>query len=225
MENFDINKAKIVTEHYALCNKLKTLIRTGWKDWALDSERLESVAEHIYGTQQLAILMAKVYEYDIDIEKVSLMLALHETEEIFIGDLTQFQISKEEKRKLGKKAVHDFFQSILNSDEIEALIDEFEERKTKEAIFAFQCDKLECDLQAKIYDEQGCMRYTKDGKIDMKYQQNNSTFDNKTVKSLLESNMTWSEMWLEFGTQMYNYDPNFKNVSNYAKKHKITSNK
>ena len=69
------------------------------------------------------------------------------------------------------------------------------------------------------------MRYTKDGKIDMKYQQNNSTFDNKTVKSLLESNMTWSEMWLEFGTQMYNYDPNFKNVSNYAKKHKITSNK
>ena len=80
MENFDINKAKIVTEHYALCNKLKTLIRTGWKDWALDSERLESVAEHIYGTQQLAILMAKVYEYDIDIEKVSLMLALHETE-------------------------------------------------------------------------------------------------------------------------------------------------
>ena len=225
MDKIDINKEKLVIEHYVLAHRLKNLIRTGWKNWNLNSERLESVAEHIYGTQQLAILMAKVYEYDIDIEKVSLMLALHETEEIFIGDLTQFQISKEEKRKLGKKAVHDFFQSILNSDEIEALIDEFEERKTKEAIFAFQCDKLECDLQAKIYDEQGCMRYTKDGKIDMKYQQNNSTFDNKTVKSLLESNMTWSEMWLEFGTQMYNYDPNFKNVSNYAKKHKITSNK
>ena len=46
-----------VLGYYVLCNKLKDLIRTGWKNWNVDRDRIESVAEHIYGTQQLAIAM------------------------------------------------------------------------------------------------------------------------------------------------------------------------
>ena len=38
--------------------------------------------------------------YRIDIYKVILMLAIHELEEIYIGDLTLFQISKEEKENI-----------------------------------------------------------------------------------------------------------------------------
>ena len=41
----------------------------------------------------LAIAMKSEYQYDIDIEKVILMLAVHELEEIVIGDLTLFQIT------------------------------------------------------------------------------------------------------------------------------------
>ena len=222
MDKIDINKEKLVIEHYVLAHRLKNLIRTGWKNWNLNSERLESVAEHIYGTQQLAILMAKTYEYDIDLEKVILMLALHETEEIFIGDLTEFEITNEEKSRLGQKAVHDFFKNILNGKEIENLINEFDERKTKEAIFAFQCDKLECDLQAKLYDEEGKMRYDKNGKIDMAYQKNNLTINGKQVNLLLNSNMSWSEIWLESNIKKYNYDINFKKVSTYARNHEIS---
>ena len=33
--------------------------------------------------------------------------------------------------------------------------------------------------------------------------------------------MSWSQMWLTFGQNSYNYDKNFMNVSNYAIKHNI----
>jgi len=39
-----MNSAKNVIEFYTLCNSLKDTIRTGWKDWNVKRERLESVA-------------------------------------------------------------------------------------------------------------------------------------------------------------------------------------
>ena len=44
-----MSKAKNVIRYYVLCNKLKDVIRTGWKDWNVKRDRVESVAEHIYG--------------------------------------------------------------------------------------------------------------------------------------------------------------------------------
>ena len=60
---------------------------------------MERVAEHIFGVQMLSIAMKSEYRYDVDIMKVIFMLAIHEIGETAIGDLTQFQISKEEKEK------------------------------------------------------------------------------------------------------------------------------
>ena len=40
---------------YKLCNKLKDTIRKGPVTWNVKRERIESVAEHVYGTQMLAI--------------------------------------------------------------------------------------------------------------------------------------------------------------------------
>ena len=53
------------------------------------------------------------------------------------------------------------------------------------------CDKLECDLQCKLYDEEGC--------VDLNDQEDNETAANSHVKALLESEKTWSGMWLKFG--------------------------
>ena len=69
-------KAKTVVGFYVLCQKLKNTIRSGWKAWNVKSKRLESVAEHVYGAQQLAIAMWSQYNYDVDIYKVIMMLAL-----------------------------------------------------------------------------------------------------------------------------------------------------
>lgn len=208
-----MTKEENVVNYYVICNKLKNIIRTGWKDWNVKRERLESVAEHIFGTQMLAIAMKSEYQYDVDIMKIIFMLAIHELGETIIGDLTQFQISKEEKIKIEHDAVKEILSNLLEKKQIEELFLEFDSHKTKEAIFAYQCDKLECDLQSKLYDEEGC--------VDLNHQESNKTMDNKLVKQLLQEGNSWSEMWLKFGQSIYPYDDNFIAVSNYALNNKI----
>ena len=208
-----MSKAKKVIDYYVLCNKLKDVVRTGWKDWKVNRERVESIAEHIFGVQMLAIAIKSEYKRDIDISKVIFMLAVHELEEIFIGDLTQFQISREEKKKIGAEAVRKVLAGLLDKEQIASLIDEFDARETEEAKVAYFCDKLECDLQCKLYDEEGC--------VDLHSQEGNTTLNNSLVQELLSKGGSWSEMWLEFGQRKYNYDEDFMEVSNYAKTHKI----
>lgn len=209
-----MEKEKNVINYYVLCNKLKDVIRTGWKYWNVQRERVESVAEHIYWVQMLAIAMKSEYKYDIDIMKVVFMIAIHELWETIIGDLTQFQISKDKKEKIEHEAVHNILKDLINGDEIEKLFLEFDARKTKEALFSYHCDKLECDLQCKLYDEENCVIVDKE-----KYIKN---VHDETVITLFEQNKSWSEMWLTFSQMKYNYDQNFIDVSNYALNHRIS---
>lgn len=175
---------------------------------------MERVAEHIFGVQMLAIAMKSEYQYDVDIMKVILMLAIHEIGETVIGDLTQFQISKEEKEKLEHEAVHKILDDLLDGNQIEQLFLEFDLHHTKESMFAYQCDKLECDLQSKLYDEEGC--------VDLEKQDGNDIMKNKRVQELLKTGASWSTMWLKFGQQVYPYDDNFRAVSNYAINNEIS---
>lgn len=202
-----------VINYYYLCNKLKNTIRTGWKKWNVQRDRIESVAEHIFGTQMLAIAMKSEYQYDVDIMKVIYMLAIHELGEIIINDLTPFDISIEKKEEIEHKAVHDILKELIDGEEIEKLFLEFDAHQTKESIFAFQCDKLECDLQCKLYDQENC--------VDLKKQANNEIMDDELVKEMVDKGDSWSTMWLEYGQIKYPYDENFKAVSNYAKNNKI----
>lgn len=207
-------KEENIINYYVICNRLKNIIRTGWKDWNVKRDRIESVAEHIFGTQMLAIAMKSEYQYDVDIMKVIFMLAVHELGEAVIGDLTQFQISKQEKEKLEHEAVHRILDDLLDGNQIEQLFLEFDSHNTKESIFAYQCDKLECDLQSKLYDEEGC--------VDLTKQDGNDTMKDKKVQYLLENDASWSTMWLQYGQQVYPYDDNFRAVSNYAINNEIS---
>ena len=208
-----MSKEENVIKYYVTCNRLKNVIRTGWKDWHVKKDRIESVAEHIFGVQMLAIAMKSEYGYEIDLMKVIFMLAVHELGETVIGDLTQFQIGREEKEKLEHEAVHQVFTDLLDGDQIEALFLEFDARETKEALFAYQCDKLECDLQSKLYDEEGC--------VNLQDQDGNDTMQDERVQKLLKEGNSWSSMWLKFGQQVYPYDENFRAISNYAIENKV----
>lgn len=152
MENYNEECEKIL-KFYFLSTKLKNTLRTGWKYWAVEGVRVESIAEHVFGTLMLAVSIyshSKEYE-DIDIEKVALILALHETEEILIGDITMFDYDGvKTKKEAGRKAVLELFKDS-ETDKFLKLIEEFEQGETKEAKFAYMCDKLEADLQAYIY--------------------------------------------------------------------------
>ena len=209
-----MDKAENVIRYYVLCNKLKDMIRTGWLDWNVKRKRIESIAEHIYGTQMLAIAIKSEYNYDIDIEKVIMMIALHELEEILIGDLTIFQITKEEKEKIGHKAVDNVLSCLSDKDKLKEYIIEFDERKTKEALFAHFCDKLECELQSKLYDEEHC--------VDLNNQESNKTYYDEMVQKLLKEGLSFGEMWITYWREKHNYDDNFTEVSDYALNNRIS---
>lgn len=203
-----MERAKKVVEFYVLTNVLKNVIRTGWLNWHVNADRVESVAEHVYGVQMLAIAMYSEYQYDIDMKKVIFMLAIHELEETIIGDLTYLDISPEEKKKVGHAEVEKILANLINGDEIKALIWEFDEHKTKEALFAYHCDKLECDLQCKLYDEEGY--------VDP-YDQGDSTDHNPDVMEKLKNGeITWSASWMNHDRPKYEDDDNFMEVLDYA---------
>ena len=203
----NMSKEKNVINYYLLCNKLKNIVRTGWINWNVQRERIESIAEHIYGVQMLAIAMKSEFQYDVDLNKVIFMLAIHELGETIIGDLTQFQIDKREKEKLEHDAVHNILGTIIDGDVIERLFLEFDAHETPEAIFAYQCDKLECDIQSKLYDQEHC--------VDLNNQEGNDTMNNSLVRKLLAAGDSFSSMWIKFGQRVYPYDDNFRAVSNY----------
>lgn len=163
----DDDKIKTILDYYLLTVKLKDVIRSGWKAWGVKRERLESVAEHIYGTCMLALAIWSETLPEVNISEVLIMLALHETEEIVIGDITPFDSdSKQKIKQEGQKAVLAIFKSLIAKDVYFKLVQDFDARSTPEAIFAHKCDKLESDLMARIYSDEGVLKY--DSENDMK---------------------------------------------------------
>lgn len=198
---------------YTLCTKLKDTIRTGPIVWNAKRERIESVAEHIYGVQMLALSIYYQFEYKLDIMKVIYMLAVHELEEIEIGDLAFFETTREEKLIKGKKATDYILKDLLGKDEISSLLDEYNERKTEEAKFAYHCDKLECNIQMKLYDQERC--------FDLNNQPNNPIINNSSVRKVLDSEKNISNAWIEFDRNKYEDDKNFIEIIEYLKENEI----
>ncbi len=121
MKEIDI---QAVLETYEELNLLKTLKRQGWKDWSIEKEKSESVADHIYGCQMLAWCILEQTDLHLDVNKIMAMISLHETEEIKIGDITPFDgMTQEEKKKLGKEAVHQTLSKLPKFSQMQALIE------------------------------------------------------------------------------------------------------
>ena len=206
-------KIKDIMSFYALCSKLKDTIRKGPLTWNANRERIESVAEHIYGVQMLAISIYYQFGYKLDLNKVIYMLAIHELEEIEIGDLAFYETTKEDKLEKGKNATDLILKDLVGKEEISKLLDEYNERKTDEAIFAYHCDKLECDVQMKLYDQEGC--------FDLNNQPNNSIIDLPSVRKVLDSESSISNAWIEFDRSKFEDDPVFIEIINWLKNNNI----
>ena len=208
-----IENIKEVIKFYKLCNKLKDTIRKGPLVWNAKRERIESVAEHIYGVQMLALSIYYQFNYKLDIEKVLYMIAIHELEEIELGDLAFYETTPEEKLINGKKATDIVLEGFLGKDEISKLLDEYNKRETKEAKFAYHCDKLECNLQIKLYDQEGC--------FDLNDQANNPIATDEKIKSILAKEKSFSNSWIEHDRDKYLDDPIFIEIINYLKDNDI----
>lgn len=199
---------------YLLANKLKYKIRSGWdsKHWNVNKERLESVAEHVYGTCILAISLDSEFDFKIDINKVLKMLVIHEIGEVIIGDITPFDnVTPEQKKKIEHQAIMNIVGDLVKKDELIKLMLEFDEHKTKESKFAYYCDKLEADIQSKIYQDMGSHN-------SLNNQENNIIFKSSKVQKILEDGAKNAfDIWYEYDKNIYEDDEIFTQILNYIK--------
>ena len=200
-----------IIKFYLIANRLKEKIRTGWEEIGVSSQRLESVAEHIYGCLMLAIAIDSEYRLDLDMYKVLKMISLHELEETIMKDYTvRDNITREEKLKKGKECVIKVTQGLIKQNEIIRLLDEFNEHLTKEAIFCYHIDKIECDFQVKIYDLQG--------RIEMEKMLEDLRFYGEEGKSIKSKINTASDVWIECDKKLYTEDKIFEGLINDIQK-------
>jgi len=211
MEN---NKIQKLIQFYMLATSLKDKIRTGWKTWNIDRQRIESVAEHIYGTCILSIAIDSEFNLNIDIYKVVMMLVLHEIEEVKIGDLTPFdKITQEEKRKIGKRAVEEVLDPLTKGINYIELIEEFENMETRESKFAKMCDKLECDIQCKLYCEENA--------IDINDPKNSYILEKERVKKVIENGeKTVSDLFIENDRPIFT-EKVVEDIADFVKKNNL----
>lgn len=200
-----------VLKFYIFNNKLKKRLRQGWLDVKISGDRVESIAEHIYGCLILAITINEEFKLKLNMEHILKMLTLHELEEIIIGDLSFLsKVTKEEKAIMVKKAVKKITDGLINQNEIENLLDEFNERVTKEAKFAYHIDKLEADFQAKIYD------------LEDKFNIENEIEDCKAwcgdkADAIIANAKCASDIWLDAVSYIYNDDELFASIQKAIK--------
>lgn len=207
-------KLKNTMQFYLLATQLKYKIRSGWDKthWNVSKDRLESIAEHVYGTCILALSIDSEFETNLDISKVIKMLVLHEIGEVIIGDITPFDnITPEEKLEIEHDAIRKVLGDLIKKEEYFSLLLEFDEKKTKEAIFAYHCDKLEADIQAKVYQDMGCQN-------PLDKQENNVVFNNKKAQEIVQNGANSAfDVWYEWDRALYADDEIFSNILDFVK--------
>ncbi len=158
----------------------------------------------------LAIALDSEFETNLDMGKVTMMLALHEIGEAIIGDITPFdKCTPEEKMRREHLAWEKVLGDLVKAEEYRSLLLEFDERKTKEAIFAGRCDKMDADLMSKIYLDTGCHK-------PLDKQQNNQTFKSEKVLQMVKDGAKNAfDIWYQWDRPKYVDDPNFLALIDY----------
>lgn len=115
---------------------------------------IQTVAEHVNRTVFIGYTLAKMEKADV--AKVMKMCLFHDIGEARTSDLNyihQMYVDKKER-----KAVSDLAETLPFGDDIESVIDEFEDKKTKETLLAKDADNLEWILSLKEQSDIGNKR-------------------------------------------------------------------
>lgn len=215
-KSFEENKKyqEIFRFYYDNMNLEKTE-RTGWdnKHWNIFGER-ESIADHIYGTIVLAMAMYDG-EKDVNLDEVLQTLLIHEIGEIEIGDKTPFDITKEEKARIEHKAMKHALGNLTDRESMLNSLLDFDAEEKESSKFAHYCDKLEADIQSKIYQDSGRHR-------SLDEQQNNVVFKSPRVQKMLQEGAnTPFDIWYLYDKDIYKDSEEFKSMLEYIKDHNL----
>jgi len=118
----------------------------------------ESVAEHCFRVIIIGYTLAKLNP-QVDENKILKMTLLHDILESRTGDLNY--VNKKYLKVDEEKAVNELAATLPFGEELKALLKEFHEKKTEEALIANDADQLELILMLKEYGDLG-NKYTKD---------------------------------------------------------------
>lgn len=203
---------------YYLNRVLKKKIRCGWDSnhWNVSSDRVERISEHVVGTIALATAFASEFDFHIDLDKVNSVLCIHEVGEINIGDITPFDgITPEQKQEIEHKAIIEVIGNLSKQNDMVNSIFEFDMQETNEAKFAHYCDKLEADIQAKVYQDMGCQH-------SLSEQQNNVVFKSSKIQKMIQDGATTAfDIWYEWDKSIYIDEPIFSKTLKYIKDTKL----
>ena len=109
------------------------------------------------------------------------------------------------------EAMREVIGDLVNQEEFLSLLFEFDEKKTKEAIFAHHCDKLEADIQAKVYQDMGCQH-------PLDEQENNVVFKSNKVQQMVKDGaQTAFDIWYEWDKSLYYDDEDFARLLDYVR--------
>lgn len=204
-------KFENVCKFYATTHKLKNILRSGWVQWHIQADRIESVAEHVFGTQMLAFALNSEFELGLDIEKVVMMLAFHEIGEAMIGDITILDgVAKPQKTRMEWDAIEKELQDVKDKELVWKLFSEFDENKTREARFCKHIDHFESNMQIKFHQERGDSEIVEPVGEEAKKILSDPKFAD--CKNL-------AEIWIKYHRETY--DELFKEFADYILSHDV----
>jgi putative hydrolases of HD superfamily len=128
-------------------DRLKQVYR---QSFLIDGSRRENDVEHSWHIAMMAVLLSEYAEEGVDLLRAVKMLLIHDIVEIEAGDVFVYDAVGNSGKLDRERSAADTLFNILPPDqaaEIRALWDEYEERKTPEARFAFSLDRLQPILQ------------------------------------------------------------------------------
>ena len=194
-----------ILKFYLEAIKLKDVIRTGWIEVGISTEKQETVAEHVFGCMALTFsIVSEKGITDLDLIKVFKMIFAKEL--IKSVNMEQGVLSKEDKKTASRDVLISLTNGSSLQNELVALYDEAVALESREAKFALYVSKLESDIQAKKYELEGeftlenaladIENYPEDIKEEIKGQVENA-----------------SDGWILFDRRYYGDDETFVSLS------------
>ncbi|MBN1657664.1 MAG: HD family hydrolase [Anaerolineae bacterium] len=138
---------------------LKRMQRTGWAMRGVSY--VESIADHIFGTVFVALVLADALNedgHDLDMEQVLLMALLHDLAEVRLTDLPASAtrlIPAEVKSRAEAEAMAGLLAPLPGARRLLALWQAFEDRDSPEGRLVRDADKLEMMAQCLRYELAG----------------------------------------------------------------------
>ena len=194
---------KNIIEFYLEVNNLKNVVRTGWKEVGIPTDKVESVADHVYGTSILALSLIEEKGLSLNTEKVLKMILVRELAKTVTN--REDSVLSGNTRENFKEITKSLFDKLTNGDKLFSVYEEYDAMESEESKFVYKVAKLESDLQAKIYEKKGYFTVENAVKDVENYPED--------IKAKVGQVTKASDGWLTFDREYYD-DELFMSLSN-----------